>query len=48
MAADPGFKATLEISDITFKDFTGTTSSKHDPEVGELICSSPEVSIGYP
>ena len=42
---DQYFKATLEISDITFKDFTGTTSSKYDPEVGRLICSSPEVSL---
>ncbi|CBX91370.1 similar to extracellular exo-polygalacturonase [Plenodomus lingam JN3] len=37
------FPAKLTISDITVKNFKGTTSKKHDPRIGYLMCSSPEV-----
>ncbi|OLN81756.1 Exopolygalacturonase A 2 [Colletotrichum chlorophyti] len=40
------FPASLEIQDISFLDFTGTTSTKYAPRVGELICSSPDVCSG--
>lgn len=43
--ADPSL---MIITDVLFKDFWGTTSSKFDPMVGSLICSSPDVSIGQP
>lgn len=33
----------MTISDIWFKNFVGTTSKAHDPEVGTIICSSPDV-----
>ncbi|KAJ3560443.1 hypothetical protein NPX13_g9300 [Xylaria arbuscula] len=36
-------KAVLQIEDILFKDFYGTTSAKHDPQVGTLICSDTSV-----
>lgn len=39
--ADPSL---MIITDVLFKDFWGTTSSKFDPMVGSLICSSPDVS----
>ncbi|KAG5939101.1 hypothetical protein E4U59_003315 [Claviceps monticola] len=29
------------LSDITFKNFWGTTSKKNDPQVGTLVCSDP-------
>ncbi|KAI0018835.1 glycoside hydrolase family 28 protein [Xylariomycetidae sp. FL0641] len=32
----------MTISDIWFIDIWGTTSSKNDPNVGTLVCSSPE------
>jgi len=34
----------MTISDVTFKNFDGTTSKKYDPKVGTLVCSSPDVS----
>ncbi|KAI0018736.1 polygalacturonase [Xylariomycetidae sp. FL0641] len=37
------YPASLVIEDIYFKDFYGTSSSEHDPEVGTLICSDPSV-----
>ncbi|KAK1768818.1 putative exopolygalacturonase protein [Phialemonium atrogriseum] len=36
------YPANLTISDITFKNFWGTASKKHDPKVGTLVCSSPD------
>lgn len=32
----------MNISDIYFKDFYGVTSTKNEPYVGTLVCSSPE------
>ncbi|KAL5365184.1 putative exopolygalacturonase A [Aspergillus floccosus] len=37
------YPASLEIEDITFTNFEGTTSKKYDPQIGTLVCSSPEV-----
>ncbi|KAI5303320.1 hypothetical protein KEM56_007674 [Ascosphaera pollenicola] len=35
--------SSLIFEDILFKNFTGTTSSKHQPNVATLICSNPKV-----
>ncbi|KAI0506287.1 polygalacturonase [Xylaria bambusicola] len=37
------YPAVLQVEDIFFKDFYGTTSAKHDPQVGSLVCSDPSV-----
>ncbi|KAF2124425.1 glycoside hydrolase family 28 protein [Dothidotthia symphoricarpi CBS 119687] len=37
------FPSKLTISDITMKNFKGTTSTKYDPLIGYLVCSSPSV-----
>ncbi|KAF1930471.1 glycoside hydrolase family 28 protein [Didymella exigua CBS 183.55] len=37
------FPSKLTISDVTIKNFKGTTSKKYDPLVGYLQCSSPTV-----
>ncbi|TLD23310.1 hypothetical protein PspLS_07071 [Pyricularia sp. CBS 133598] len=37
----------LIMEDILFKDFTGTTSKRYDPRVGQLICSAPEVCLDF-
>ncbi|KAJ4351863.1 Exopolygalacturonase [Didymosphaeria variabile] len=37
------FPSNLTISDVTIKNFQGTTSKKYDPLVGYLVCSSPSV-----
>ncbi|KAE8325643.1 pectin lyase fold/virulence factor [Aspergillus sergii] len=37
------YPAKLVIEDVLFKDFKGTTSTKYDPRIGELTCSSPDV-----
>jgi galacturan 1,4-alpha-galacturonidase len=37
------FPSNLTISDISIKNFHGTTSKKYDPLVGYLVCSSPSV-----
>ncbi|USP76283.1 polygalacturonase precursor [Curvularia clavata] len=37
------FPSKLTISDISIKNFSGTTSKKYDPRVGYLVCSSPKV-----
>ncbi|KAF1916591.1 pectin lyase fold/virulence factor [Ampelomyces quisqualis] len=37
------FPSNLTISDITIKSFTGKTSSKYEPLIGYLVCSSPTV-----
>lgn len=37
------YPSNMTISDIYFIDMWGTTSDKHDPNVGTLVCSSPEV-----
>jgi hypothetical protein len=34
----------LAIEDIVFKNFNGVTSGKRDPDVGMIVCSSPNVS----
>lgn len=39
------YPSNMTISDIYFIDMWGTTSSKYDPKVGTLVCSSPEVSF---
>lgn len=39
--ADPSL---VILTDVTFRNFFGTTSKKFDPVVGSLICSSPDVS----
>lgn len=35
------------IQDVVFKNFTGVASTKHDPKVGTLVCSSAAVSTFY-
>ncbi|KAJ8119921.1 hypothetical protein ONZ43_g3237 [Nemania bipapillata] len=42
-AACDAYPAVLVIEDILFKDFYGTTSKRHDPHVGTLVCSDPSV-----
>ncbi|KAL1652038.1 Exopolygalacturonase X-1 [Diplodia intermedia] len=37
------YPSNLTISNILVKNFEGTTSDKHDPLVGYLVCSSPAV-----
>lgn len=37
-------QSNLTISDVHFKNFRGTTSGKRDPDVGTIVCSSPNVS----
>ncbi|KAL2820093.1 Exopolygalacturonase X-1 [Aspergillus granulosus] len=37
------YPSNLTISDVHFKNFYGTTSDKHDPDVGTIVCSSPDV-----
>ncbi|KAF1952874.1 pectin lyase-like protein [Byssothecium circinans] len=37
------FPSNLTISDVTIRNFKGTTSKKHAPLVGYLVCSSPNV-----
>lgn len=37
------YPSNMTISDIYFIDIWGTTSSKYDPKVGTLVCSSPKV-----
>ncbi|KAI9728290.1 MAG: hypothetical protein M1834_007692 [Cirrosporium novae-zelandiae] len=37
------YPSSLTIDDILFKNFTGKTSSKHDPYVGTIVCSSTTV-----
>jgi galacturan 1,4-alpha-galacturonidase len=36
------YPSNLTISDITIRNFKGTTSKKYDPIVGYLVCSSEE------
>lgn len=38
-------QSNLTISDIHFRNFNGVTSGKRDPDVGTIVCSSPEVCI---
>ncbi|OQE25782.1 hypothetical protein PENFLA_c008G02271 [Penicillium flavigenum] len=37
------FPSELAIEDIVFKNFKGVTSGKRDPDVGTIVCSSPDV-----
>lgn len=37
------YPSNLTISDITIRNFKGTTSKKYDPLIGYLVCSSPKV-----
>ncbi|KAJ4364121.1 Exopolygalacturonase [Neocucurbitaria cava] len=37
------YPSNLTISDITIKNFSGTTSKTYDPLIGYLVCSSPTV-----
>ncbi|KAL2007439.1 hypothetical protein VTN00DRAFT_8877 [Thermoascus crustaceus] len=37
------YPSNLTITDIHFRNFAGMTSSSHDPYVGTLVCSSPNV-----
>lgn len=39
------FPSKMNITDVLFANFWGTTSKKYDPIVGSLICSSPAVSL---
>ncbi|KAI0802479.1 polygalacturonase [Xylaria sp. FL0064] len=41
------YPSNMTISDIYFIDMWGTTSSKNDPEVGTLVCSSPEQCYNF-
>lgn len=36
-------QSSLTISDVHFTNFKGTTSGKYDPDVGTIVCSSPDV-----
>lgn len=38
------YPSRMNITDVTFKNFYGTTSARYDPVVGNLICSGPGVS----
>ncbi|KAM0253125.1 hypothetical protein ACHAQJ_007401 [Trichoderma viride] len=38
------YPSNMTISDVVFKNMWGTTSTKYDPKVGTLTCSSTEVS----
>ncbi|KNG87456.1 putative extracellular exo-polygalacturonase [Aspergillus nomiae NRRL 13137] len=40
------YPSNLTISDVYFNDLTGVTSAKNDPNVGTIICSSPDVCSG--
>lgn len=33
----------VTMEDVLFRGFTGTTSKKYDPRVGQLVCSAPKV-----
>lgn len=37
------FPSNLTISDVSIRNFKGTTSKKYDPLIGYLVCSSPKV-----
>ncbi|KAJ5305839.1 hypothetical protein N7508_004854 [Penicillium antarcticum] len=37
------FPSSLVIEDILFTNFNGVTSGKYDPNVGTIVCSSPDV-----
>ncbi|KAM0449466.1 hypothetical protein ACHAO4_007484 [Trichoderma viride] len=39
------YPSNVTISDVLFKNMWGTTSSKYDPKVGTLTCSSPEKCV---
>ncbi|KAI1309687.1 polygalacturonase [Xylaria venustula] len=41
------YPSNMTISDIYFIDIWGTTSSKYDPKVGTLVCSSPEQCYNF-
>ncbi|KAI1734831.1 polygalacturonase [Xylaria scruposa] len=41
------YPSNMTISDIYFIDMWGTTSSKYDPKVGTLVCSSPEQCYNF-
>ncbi|KAJ8131977.1 hypothetical protein O1611_g1646 [Lasiodiplodia mahajangana] len=41
------YPSNMTISDIYFIDMFGTTSSKYDPKVGTLVCSSPEQCYNF-
>ncbi|KAI0195801.1 polygalacturonase [Xylaria flabelliformis] len=41
------YPSNMTISDIYFIDIWGTTSSKNDPKVGTLVCSSPEQCYNF-
>ncbi|CRK23430.1 hypothetical protein BN1708_003700 [Verticillium longisporum] len=36
------FPSLMRITDVVFKDFTGTVSKRYDPRAGALICSTPD------
>jgi hypothetical protein len=36
-------QSSLTISDVLFTNIKGATSGDHDPEVGTIVCSSPDV-----
>ncbi|KAI6357816.1 hypothetical protein MCOR07_003860 [Pyricularia oryzae] len=37
----------VTMEDVLFRDFTGTTSKRYDPRVGQLVCSAPEVCLDF-
>ncbi|KAI1187316.1 polygalacturonase [Nemania serpens] len=41
------YPSNMTISDIYFVDIWGTTSSKYDPKVGTLVCSSPKQCYNF-
>ncbi|KAI2639348.1 polygalacturonase [Xylaria nigripes] len=41
------YPSNMTISDIYFIDMFGTTSSKNDPKVGTLVCSSPKQCYNF-
>ncbi|CAG9940021.1 unnamed protein product [Clonostachys rosea f. rosea IK726] len=41
------YPSNMTMSDVLIKDMSGTTSTKNDPKVGQLICSSPERCLNF-
>lgn len=42
-----GEQSNLTISDIHISNMYGTTSEARDPNVGTIVCSSPDVSFSF-
>lgn len=40
-------QSNLTISDVHISNMRGTTSGRRDPNVGTIVCSSPDVSLPF-